>query len=359
MLHLKDLFSQLILKNFSDLHISVGLPPFGRVNGRLSPLPYSIINPEDSRRMAREVLNNEELLKLEEEGDVETSLTLPGGYRCRLNAYRQRDEISLALRVLNLQLPGFDELGLPAVMEEICGLKKGLVLVTGSTGMGKTTTISAMLNWMNKNRAAHIITLEDPIEYIHKPHKCIINQREIGKDTPAFNRGLRYALRQDPDIIFIGEMRDLESISIALTAAETGHLVLSTLHTSGAANTIDRIVDVFPPHQQLQILVQLSQVLQGIISQQLLPGEDEDSRVLATEVLIATPAVRNLIRERRIHQIDNAIVTGAKFGMKTMDSSIYELLLAGKISYEDALAHAYNVAQLKSLIKGKSTALGV
>lgn len=221
-------------------------------------MPYSIINPEDSRRMAREVLNNEELLKLEEEGDVETSLTLPGGYRCRLNAYRQRDEISLALRVLNLQLPGFDELGLPAVMEEICGLKKGLVLVTGSTGMGKTTTISAMLNWMNKNRAAHIITLEDPIEYIHKPHKCIINQREIGKDTPAFNRGLRYALRQDPDIIFIGEMRDLESISIALTAAETGHLVLSTLHTSGAANTIDRIVDVFPPHQQLQILVQLS-----------------------------------------------------------------------------------------------------
>lgn len=353
MLKLKEILTQAIKGNLSDLHISVGMPPQGRSNGRLIPLSYDIVRAEDSLGIIQELLNKEEFARLEKEGDLETSISIPGFYRCRLNIFRQQDTYSLALRILQLQLPTFEELGLPPDMADICRLNRGLVLVTGSTGMGKTTTLSAMLHWMNRHRSGHIITLEDPIEYVHIPDKCIVNQRQIGSDTPSFNRGLRFALRQDPDIIFIGEMRDLESISIALTAAETGHLVLSTLHTTGAANTIDRIVDVFPPHQQQQVVVQLSQVLQAIISQQLMPGLDGSQRVLATEMLIATPAVRNLIREKKTHQIDNSILTGSKHGMKTMDNSIMALYREGKISQEDALSHAQDRNRMQNIFKLK------
>ena len=334
----------------SDIHITVGIPPALRVNGRLISLEENALKPADTKKLVYETLNENQIKELEEKGEVDTSFSSPGVGRYRVNAYKQRGSYGMALRIIPLEIPTMESLGLPQVVKDLSRLPRGLILVTGPTGSGKSTTLASMIDLINKERNCHILTLEDPIEYLHKHNKSIVNQREIGSDSLSFANGLRAALRQDPDVILVGEMRDLETISIALTAAETGHLVLSTLHTIGSAKTIDRIIDVFPPHQQQQVRVQFASVIQAIISQQLLPKADNAGRVAAFEVMIATTAIRNLIREDKIHQIDTAIQTGGKYQMQTMDSSILDLYRRGLITKETALMQAVNQENIKKYI---------
>jgi len=334
----------------SDVHISAGIPPFVRKDGDLISLSGEPLSAEQTHQFARALLNDEQWHAFQDRGEIDFSLSIAGLCRFRVSAYRQRGSCSLAIRLINLKIPDFDELGLPPVVQEFARKKSGLVLVTGPTGSGKSTTLAAIVNKINMERAAHIITLEEPIEYLHCHHKSIVNQREVGSDTKSFATGLRAALRQDPDVILIGEMRDLETISIAITAAETGHLVLSTLHTIGAAKTIDRIIDVFPPYQQQQVKFQLSTVLEGVISQQLIPRKDSEGRVAAVEVMVVTPAIRNLIREGKTYQITNAIQTGARLGMRTMDQALLELYNKGLIAKEDVLLYAVDVQHMKALL---------
>jgi twitching motility protein PilT len=321
-----------------------------RISGELVTFEDIILNPEDTKDLIIQALNNTQWNELEEKGEVDTSFSSPGVGRFRVNAYKQRGSYGMALRIIPLEIPTIEDLGLPTIVKDLSSLPRGLILVTGPTGSGKSTTLASMINLINQEKKCHILTLEDPIEYLHKHNKSIVNQREIGSDSRSFSNGLRAALRQDPDVILVGEMRDLETISIALTAAETGHLVLSTLHTIGAAKTIDRIIDVFPPHQQQQVRVQFSSVIQSIISQQLLPKANGEGRVAAFEIMIANPAIRNLIREEKVHQIDTAIQTGAKFGMQTMDSSLLELYIKGMITKETALMQAVNQDNIKKYI---------
>ncbi len=300
--------------------------------------------------MVQQILGEDRMEKLDEEGQIDTSFSSPGIGRCRVNAYKQRGSYGMALRIIPLTIPSVEELGLPPVVNDLSKLARGLILVTGPTGSGKSTTLAALVDLINKEQEVHILTLEDPIEYLHKHNKSMVNQREIGLDSKSFSDSLRAALRQDPDVILVGEMRDMETISIALTAAETGHLVLSTLHTIGAAKTIDRVIDVFPPHQQQQVRVQFASVTQAIISQQLLPKADGTGRAAAFEVMVATPAIRNLIREEKIHQIDSAIQTGAKYKMQTMDNSLLDLYRKGIITKDIALMQAINQENLKKYI---------
>lgn len=337
-------------KRASDIHITVGVPPILRIDGKLTPLDMEPLKPSNTKDLVYNTLSESLIQQLEKEGELDTSFSSPGIGRYRVNAYKQRGSYAMALRIIPLEIPSMESLGLPAVIKDLARLPRGLILVTGPTGSGKSTTLAAMVDLINKERNCHIITLEDPIEYLHKHNKSIVNQREIGIDSYSFANALRAALRQDPDVILVGEMRDLETISIALTAAETGHLVLSTLHTVGSAKTIDRIIDVFPPYQQHQVRVQLSTVIQAIISQQLLPKASGDGRVAAFEVMIATPAIRNLIREEKIHQIDTAIQTGAKHQMQTMDNSLLDLYRRGLISRETALMQAVNQENIKRFI---------
>ena len=337
-------------KRASDIHITVGVPPILRIDGKLTPLDMEPLKPSNTKDLVYNTLSESLIQQLEKEGELDTSFSSPGIGRYRVNAYKQRGSYAMALRIIPLEIPSMESLGLPAVIKDLARLPRGLILVTGPTGSGKSTTLAAMVDLINKERNCHIITLEDPIEYLHKHNKSIVNQREIGIDSYSFANALRAALRQDPDVILVGEMRDLETISIALTAAETGHLVLSTLHTVGSAKTIDRIIDVFPPHQQQQVRVQLSTVIQAIISQQLLPKASGDGRVAAFEVMIATPAIRNLIREEKIHQIDTAIQTGAKYKMQTMDNSLIDLYSRGVITKETALMQAVNQENIKRFI---------
>ena len=335
----------------SDVHISAGMPPVVRKDGNLIPISGEPLSADQTQRFTRALLNDEQWKAFQDKGEIDFSLSITGVYRFRVNAYKQRGSCSLAIRLLNLRIPDFEELGLPRVVQEFANRKSGLVLVTGPTGSGKSTTLAAIVNKINTERTAHVITLEEPIEYLHRHQKSIVNQREVGSDTRSFAAGLRAALRQDPDVILIGEMRDLETISIAITAAETGHLVLSTLHTVGAAKTIDRIIDVFPPHQQQQIRFQLSTVLEGVKSQQLIPRKDTAGRVAAVEVMVVTPAIRNLIREGKIYQITNTIQTGARLGMRTMDQALMELYSKGLITKEDALLYAVDAEHIKALMK--------
>lgn len=337
-------------KRASDIHITVGVPPILRIDGKLTPLDMEPLKPSDTKDLVYNTLSESLIQQLEKEGELDTSFSSPGIGRYRVNAYKQRGSYAMALRIIPLEIPSMESLGLPAVIKDLARLPRGLILVTGPTGSGKSTTLAAMIDLINKERNCHILTLEDPIEYLHKHNRNIVNQREIGIDSKSFANGLRAALRQDPDVILVGEMRDLETISIALTAAETGHLVLSTLHTVGSAKTIDRIIDVFPPYQQQQVRVQLSTVIQAIISQQLLPKASGDGRVAAFEVMIATPAIRNLIREEKIHQIDTAIQTGAKYKMQTMDNSLIDLYSRGVITKETALMQAVNQENIKRFI---------
>ncbi|MGE5380400.1 MAG: type IV pilus twitching motility protein PilT [Methylocystaceae bacterium] len=334
---IKEILAKAVELGASDVHLTVFRPPMYRINGKLISLPDDEqLSAEDTNRLGEEMIPFPKIKQqLEENGQADFSNAIPGVGRFRINMYVQRGSYASAIRLIPFNIPPLESLGLPPVVKDLALKDRGLVLVTGATGSGKSTTLAAMIDLLNHTRNSHIITLEDPIEYLHRHNTCIVNQREVGTDTVSFAAALRAALRQDPDIILVGEMRDLETISTAVTAAETGHLVLATLHSSSAAQTVERIVDVFPPHQQPQIRTQLSTTIQGIVSQQLIPRVDGGGRVLACEVMIATPAIRNLIRENKGHQIYSAIQTGAAQGMTTMEKSLKALYQKGIISLEE------------------------
>jgi len=323
----------------SDLHLTVGSPPVIRVNGDLRALPTDKLKPLDTMDMARELLDGEAFSVLMERGEYDFSWDLEEVSRFRINAFKQRGCLSLAVRVIPKRIPAPEELGLPDILLQVAHKPQGLFLVTGPTGSGKSTTLACMIDYINKRMRRHIITLEDPIEYLHDHQQSIVDQREVGKDTQTFANGLRAALRQDPDVVLVGEMRDLETISTAITAAETGHLVLATLHTADAPQTIDRIVDVFPPEQQQQIRVQLAAVLLGVVSQRLLPITAQNGRVAAYEILVNTSAVANLIRTEKVHQIRSVMQTGRAHGMQTLDIHLQELMRRGLISEQTVREH--------------------
>jgi twitching motility protein PilT len=313
------------------LHITVGAPPVLRIHGELRNVGNARLMPEDTERIINTLLTDDQREFLKQHGQIDFSYSLPGVSRFRMNAYRQRGTFSLAVRYVPVEIPDLSSLNLPVAITKFTERGQGLVLVTGPTGSGKSTTLAALIDLINRTQRKHIITLEDPIEYLHRHQKSLIDQREIGLDAHSFSDALRAALRQDPDVIMVGEMRDLETIATAITAAETGHLVLATLHTPDAPQTIDRIIDVFPSGQQAQIRVQLASVLVGIISQRLIPKADGSGRVVAAEVLVNTPAVANLIRSEKVHQITSIMQTGRAYGMQTMESQIKELIAQGII----------------------------
>lgn len=321
----------------SDIHITINSVPIARVKGKFIKLSDDILTKKHTKEMVKEIADEERFKQIDSIGELDFSASLEDGTRFRVNAYKQKGNYALAIRTINAKIPSFNELQLPETIKTFTEKNKGLILVTGPTGSGKSTTLASLIDIINQNRQAHIITLEDPIEYVHNHKTSIVNQREIGSDSKSFNSALRAILRQDPDVILIGEMRDSETISIALTAAETGHLVFSTLHTIGSAKTIDRIIDSFPPEQQQQVRTQLSTVCEGIISQQLLPTEDGNGRVAATEVMMVTPAIRNLIRENKTFQIQNTMQTGSSKGMHTMDQDLIRLYQQGRITREMTL----------------------
>lgn len=324
----------------SDVHITVGLPPKMRINGRLVDMDYPRLLPPDTEAVISTMMSDKRLQQFEELGEIDFSYSIPQIGRYRVNVFHQRGSMAASIRLVSTKIPLPEELGIPKSVVDLYQRKRGLVLVTGPTGSGKSTTLASIIDKINSTREVHVITLEDPIEYLHNHKKAMVNQREIGLDTHSYANALRAALREDPDVILVGEMRDLETISTAITAAETGHLVLSTLHTIGAASTIDRIVDVFPPHQQQQIRVQLSMVLESVISQQLIPTADKKSRVAAFEVMHSTPAIKNLIREAKSPQINSTIQTSKKLGMQTMDDAIFDLYMKGDIDKENAVSYA-------------------
>lgn len=320
----------------SDIHITVGVPITLRVNGHLKYMDDHKVMPNDVQTLVTNMLSEKQYEKFKSIGEMDFSFSTAGIGRYRVNVFKQRGSIGLVLRIVSLTIPTMDQLKLPLVLKDLCTKKRGLILVTGPTGSGKSTTLASMIDYINDNIDRHIITIEDPIEYLHKHKKCVVNQREVGNDTETFALALRASLRQDPDIILVGEMRDLETISTAITAAETGHLVMSTLHTVGAASTVDRIIDVFPPYQQQQIKIQLATTLEAIISQQLMPSADGKGRVACFEILIVTPAARALIREGKTHLIQNIIQTGNNVGMISMDNSILECVSKRLITPETA-----------------------
>lgn len=324
----------------SDVHITVGVPPKMRVNGDLITMDYDRMLPPDTHRVVEDIMSDIQLQRFEERGEYDMSFSIPNIGRYRVNAYKQRGSAAVALRLVGTEIPAPERLGVPPSVVDLSQRKRGLVLVTGPTGSGKSTTLAAVIDKINTTRDAHIITLEDPIEYLHSHKLSMVNQREIGLDTQNYANALRAALREDPDVILVGEMRDFETISIAITAAETGHLVFSTLHTIGAASTVDRVIDVFPPHQQQQIRVQLSNVIEAVVSQQLIPTADGRGRVAAFEVMHANHAVRNLIREGKSHQLVSVMQTNRKMGMITMDEAIQQLYMEGRISREMAIQFA-------------------
>lgn len=327
--------------NASDVHLTVGVPPKIRINGTLTTVENEdILQPEDTLAMANEIMNQTQKQVFEEKGEVDLSHEITGEGRYRVSIFRQRGNVALVLRLINTVVPSPDKLGIPQSIIDLYQKKRGLILVTGPTGSGKSTTLASIINVINAKRDAHIITLEEPIEYLHTHKRSIVNQREIGTDTESYANALRAALREDPDVILVGEMRDFETISVAVTAAETGHLVLSTLHTIGAVDTVDRVIDVFPPHQQPQIRAQLANVLEAVISQQLMPTIDGDKRVAAFEVMHANPAVRNLIREGKTHQLLSVMQTNRQSGMITMDDAILNLYNDFTIDRDTAIEFA-------------------
>jgi twitching motility protein PilT len=337
----------------SDVHLTPGFPPALRVRGRIVPMDdYPQLGPQDTREIVYSILNDSQRKRFENQQQLDFAYAIPGVARFRVNTFFQRGAISAAFRHIPAEIESLDSLGLPAILEDFTRKPRGFVLVTGPTGSGKSTTLASMVDMINSEREEHILTIEDPIEFLHSHRKCIVNQREIGADAQDFSVALKAALREDPDVILVGEMRDLETISTALTAAETGHLVFATLHTQSTAQTVDRIIDVFPPHQQHQVRMQLSIALQGIVTQQLLPTADGSSRVVACEVLVPTPAVRNLIREGKTHQIYSALQTSGAVGMQTMDSHLAQLVRSGVVNRKLAEQRASVPEELKRLLSG-------
>ena len=346
-----DLLTLMIERGASDLHITTGTHPQIRLNGKLTAISqFEALSPTDTQRLAYSVLNEGQKQKFEEENELDLSFGIHGLARFRCNVYRQRGAVACAIRVIPVKIRSFDELGLPAIVEQMADRPKGLILVTGPTGSGKSTTLAAMVDKVNSERSEHIVTIEDPIEFVHQHKKCMVNQREVFSDTHSFKNALKSILRQDPDVVLVGEMRDLETVSAALTIAETGHLTLGTLHTNSCAQTINRIIDVFPTSQQAQVRAQLSLVLEGVLSQQLIPTADGRGRAMALEIMVATPAIRNLIREEKVHQIYSAMQAGQKFGMQTMNQSLAELVQKRRISREEALNRSTLSEELAGLL---------
>jgi twitching motility protein PilT len=344
----------------SDVHLTPGFPPAMRIRGRIVPIEgYEPLGPQDTREIVYSILNDAQRKRFENEMQLDFAYAIPGVARFRVNCFFQRGSISAAFRMIPAEIAGLDELALPKVLTEFTHKPRGFVLVTGPTGSGKSTTLAAMVDMINAEREEHILTIEDPIEFLHRHKSCIVNQREIGSDAVDFSQALKSALREDPDVILVGEMRDLETISTALTAAETGHLVFATLHTQSTAQTVDRIIDVFPPHQQQQVRMQLSIALQGIVTQQLLPTADGSSRVVGCEILVPTPAVRNLIREGKTHQIYSAIQTSGSIGMQTMDAHLAQLVRTGKITRALAEQRASVPEELKRLLGGAGNGMAM
>ncbi|HZR14148.1 MAG TPA: PilT/PilU family type 4a pilus ATPase [Acidimicrobiia bacterium] len=349
-LHVNALLEKLIEMRGSDLHLTAGSQPIVRVHGELRPLnEFDVLNGSQIREMLYAVITQKQREKFENELELDTSYTLPGRSRFRLNVFLQRDSVGAVMRAIPYEIVGFDQLGLPPSVEQFAELPRGLVLVTGPTGSGKSTTLASLVDIINRSKAVHIMTVEDPIEFLHQHKRSVVNQREVGEDTHSFANALKHVLRQDPDVILVGEMRDLETIQTALTAAETGHLVFATLHTQDAPQSIDRVIDVFPAHQQQQIRVQLAASLQGIVTQQLVPTADGGGRAVAAEVLVATPAIRNLIREGKVHQIYSLMQAGGKHGMVTMDQSLAALARQGRITMDAALERCANEEDLRRL----------
>ncbi len=349
MLDMSYLLKLTMREGASDLHITVNSPPLLRIDGRLTVTDLEPLRPDDTKSLIYSILNDEQKANFERDKELDCSFTAPGLDRFRVNVHYQKGNVEAALRRIPSKIPAIEELGVPLVAYELIRKPNGLVLVTGPTGMGKSTTLAAMIDVINSERQELIISIEDPIEYVYANKKSVIKQREVYADTHSFPEALRRALRQDPDVIVVGEMRDLETIATALTAAETGHLVLATLHTPDAPQTVQRIIDVFPPHQQKQVRVQLADCLQGVMSQLLLPHASGKGRVLATEIMIATPGIRNLIREGEIAQIPSLIQMGAQYGMHTMDKCLKELFRQGVITREVALSKVKNVVEFENL----------
>ena len=352
MITMEELLSLLISQGGSDLHISVNSPPRIRVDGMLLPVDCGSLTPEDTRRLATSVLTSDQIAKLDRELELDCSFGLADQGRFRANVFYQQGTVGAVMRLIPTKMATFDQLGLPkAVCERICSLRAGLVLVTGSTGSGKSTSLAAMVNHINLTRQGHIVTVEDPVEFVHQHKQCMVTQREVGGDTHAFARALKSVLRQDPDFILVGELRDLETIEAAMTLAETGHLTFGTLHTSDCVQTINRIVDVFPAHQQQQVRTQLSFSLEAVFSQQLLPAASGRGRAMANEVMLATPGVRALVREGKTHQIYSQIQTGGRMGMKTMAQSLAELVRAGRVRLDEAERAVSDPGELRSLVR--------
>ncbi len=352
-----ELLGKLLEAKGSDLHLTAGTPPTVRVHGELIRLTeYPMLTPRALQGMIYAILPQKMRERFEQELELDMSYSLPGRARFRVNVYQQRDAVGAVFRVIPFEIKDLDELGLPPVCADLARFPRGFVVVTGPTGSGKSTTLAGMVDVVNRERAGHIMTVEDPIEFLHKHKTCVVNQREIGADTHSFAAALKHVLRQDPDVILVGEMRDLETISTAITAAETGHLVFATLHTQDAPQTIDRIIDVFPPHQQQQTRVQLSTTLQGVVTQQLVPTVDGKGRVVAAEVMVATPGIRNLVREGKVHQIYSAMQAGGRYGMQTMDMSLASHVKAGRVTQQMAFERCHDPEELQRLI-GSSGAL--
>ena len=348
----RELLEEMVKRGASDLHITVGAPPVIRVDGKLQRLPYDPITPDAAKRMAYSIMTERQKQRFEEEWEVDLSFGLEGLARFRVNIFLQKGNVAMAIRVIPVRIRSFEELMLPPVLSTFSEFPNGLVLVTGPTGSGKSTTLAAIIDKINRERYEHILTVEDPIEFVHEHKNCIVNQREVGADTMSFARALKYALREDPDVVLIGEMRDLDTVEAALTIAETGHLAFATLHTNSCAETINRIIDIFPTAQQQQVRVQLSFVLRAVVTQALLP-KIGGGRVPACEIMIVTPAIRAQIREDKIHQIYSSIQAGGKYGMQTMNQALADLYLRRLITIETAMNRSPDPQELNDIIARK------
>ncbi len=350
MVSIEELVQQLVERNGSDLHISAGAPPMIRVSGKLVSTELEVLDAEATQKLVYSILDNEQILRFEKDWELDMSFGIAGLGRFRTNVFYQRGAVGAVLRVIPYEIKSMVELDLPAELcERICSLQKGLVFVTGATGSGKSTTLASMIDHINRSRNEHVMIIEDPIEFVHRNRCCLINQREVGNDTRSFAASLRTALRQDPDVIMIGEVRDQESIAAALTIAETGHLTFATLHTNSVVQTINRIIDVFPAYQQQQIRTQLSFSLEAVFCQQLVPRIDGRGRVMAAEVMVGTQAIRSLVRDDKAHQLTSIIQTGGRYGMKTMNQCLHELYRKNLIAFDDAVAYSHDPEELKRI----------